>query len=114
MVSADGTIIHNDVPSPQCYGIPLSEISKGSRQSLTLSPSHTFLTSNLFLPSKPASAPPDLADLTLCLGFDDTEASASGISMSAMLNDFVRHVVRGGQRSILGGNNFKDRILVAW
>ena len=81
MVSADGTVVDDDVPSPQSYSVPLTMVSYvplfGPEGEIT------FLTSNLFLPSEPASTP-DFADLTAPFGFAGAEGPASGMSTSAM------------------------------
>ena len=82
MVSANSTVVDDDIPSPQSYSVPLRTIS-----SIPLSEPEggiTFLTSNLFLPSGPMSTP-DLADLTAPFDFAGTEGPASGMSTSAMV-----------------------------
>lgn len=81
VVSANGTVVDDNVPGPQSYSVPLDSI----RFLPLLGPDGgiTFLTSNLFLPSGPVSAP-DFADLTTLLDFAGTEGPASGMSTSAM------------------------------
>lgn len=83
MVSANGTVVDDNVPGPQSYSVPLDSI----RILPLFGPEGgiTFLTSNLFLPSGPVSAP-DFADLTTLFDFAGTEGPASGMSTSAMVN----------------------------
>lgn len=92
MVSAYGTVVDDDIPSPQRYSVPLDMISyislSGPEDGIT------FLTSNLFLPSEPVSAP-DFADLTTPFGFAGAEEPASGISTSAMATYTVHGSLSG-------------------
>lgn len=86
VISANGTVVHDNIPSPQSYSVPLEMIS-----SLPLSHREgvvTFLTSNLFLPSGPMSAP-DFADLTAPFDFAGAEGPASGMSTSAIVFYYV-------------------------
>ena len=81
MVSAYSTVVDDNIPSPQGYSVPLGTISD-----TLLIPTKggiTFLTSNLFLPSAPVSAP-DFAVLSVPFDFAGTEGPASGMSTSAM------------------------------
>ena len=83
MIPADSTVIHHNIPCPKSYRVPLQIISLiHSRRVQGL---WTFLTSNLFLPSELASAPPDFDDLTPgAFDLAGAEGPASGISTSAM------------------------------
>lgn len=82
MVSANGAVVDDNVPGPQSYSVPLDSIRFpplfGTQSYIT------FLTSNLFLPSAPVSAP-DFADLAKVFDFAGTEGPASGMSTSAMV-----------------------------
>lgn len=83
MVSTYGTVVHNNVPRPQCYSVPLCSVSR--ELLVAVIDLYTFFTSNLFLPSKPASTP--ALDALTAGAFDlaGAEGPASGISTSAMM-----------------------------
>lgn len=84
VISADSTVIDHDIPSPQSYGVPLENVRHVKIGFLSKKYS-TFFTSNLFLPSVLASAPPAFADFTVALPFEGPGGPASGISTSAIL-----------------------------
>lgn len=92
MVSTNGTVVDDDIPGPQSYSIPLQKISLidlcGPEGGVT------FLTSNLFFPSDPASNP-DFPDLTAPFDFAGAEGPASGMSTSAMVVDKFLDGFRG-------------------
>ena len=110
MVSANGTVIDNNIPSPQGYSVPLNTIS---HVLLFLSYSGTtFLTSNLFLPSEPVSAP-DFADLTTPFDFAGAEGPASGISTSAMVAFTIRSRLRVRISDPCGQRNERVQVTVS-
>lgn len=84
VVAAYSAIIHNNVPCPQGYCIPLDKLSHlvggnspGQGDLLT------FLTSNRFLPS--SAVPPAFAVLDIAFDLAGAEDPASGISTSFMM-----------------------------
>lgn len=83
MISADGTVINNNIPRPESHRVPLKLVSSVPSHEVR---SHTFFTSNLFLPSAPASAePPAFEVLATALPLLGATVPTSGISTSAML-----------------------------
>ena len=81
MVSTDSAVVHDDIPCPKSYSIPLLRSDTGAlfvhdRFEIT------FLTSNLFLPSATSVLDPALLLL----------AGASLISTSAMIDSFCKIV----------------------
>lgn len=106
VVSANGTVVDDNVPGPQSYSVPLDSIRLLSL--FVLEGGTTFLTSNLFLPSGPVSAP-DFADLTTLFDFAGAEGPASGMSTSAMasLSVMVFSDVLFGNKMWNGGGRLK-------
>lgn len=87
MVSANGAVVDHNVPSPESDGVPLRCVTMASDWSdgALL----TFLTSNFFLLSAPASAAPGLGAFVGALALAKAvSAAASGISTSAILSCF--------------------------
>ena len=83
MIPADGAIVNDDIPCPKSYCVPLPKISQ-CHTTVTIS-GRTFLTSNLFLPSVPASAPAFATFPAGAFPFAEVDGPASGMSTSAML-----------------------------
>lgn len=80
MISADRTVVNDDIPGPECNGVPLRESvsqNHSTREKEDQGIQHAFLTSNLFFPSAP-SAPFE------ALAFAGA-APASFISTSAII-----------------------------
>lgn len=92
MVSAYGAVVDNNVPGPQSNSVPLDTISY--LPLFNPEGGITFLTSNLFFPSMPVSAP-DFADLITPFDFAGTEGPASGISTSAMATSKISGCLSG-------------------
>src|SRR3954467_9473796 len=87
MVSADSTVIYNNIPSPQSDSIPLlpNLVYAKRHTRLRYSSSLTFFTSKRFFPSTPPSAAEALDfPVAFLTGAVDPEG-ASVISTSAML-----------------------------
>lgn len=82
VVPADSAVVYDDVPRPQCNGVPLEAyVSAGDApQSIIASYNRTFFTSNLFF--SPTSL---LAAAAVLLLFIFGAAPASVISTSAIL-----------------------------
>ena len=92
MVSTYSTVVDDNIPSPQGYSVPLDTISYTTL--FLTGGGITFLTSNLFLPSEPVSAP-DFAVLSVPFDFAGTEGPASGMSTSAMASCEVNGSLNG-------------------
>ena len=90
MISANSTIVNDDIPRPESDSVPLRQLGynpqhQGCGQ-------HAFFTSNLFLPSLVLSDGPDLNAFAKVFGLEEVAISASGISMSAMVDKRVSEV----------------------
>lgn len=83
MVSTNGAVVDYNIPSPECYCVPLVFVSV--KEHLTFECDFTFLTSNLFLLSSDASAPLAFDVFPAIFAFAGAVAPASCISTSAMI-----------------------------
>ena len=83
VISADGAVVNDYIPCPKSYCVPLPTVS-GCYTTVRIS-GPTFLTSNLFLPSVPASAPTFAAFPSGAFPFPEVDGPASGMSTSAIL-----------------------------
>lgn len=88
MVAADGTVVNDDIPRPQCDSVPLKKNNQSPvYHFLTELIRRTFLTSKRFFPSVPSEAP-DFAALG-AFSLLDTPEEASFISTSAIFEIFL-------------------------
>lgn len=87
VVSTDGTIVDNDIPGPERYGIPLqrTRVSNGASYRQAKKRLCTFFTSNRFFPPL-LSASPAVAPFFFAMG---AAAGASVMSTSAMVKILV-------------------------
>ena len=83
MITANGTVVDDNIPSPESYSVPLEECQPGGDR-LTEESNPTFLTSKRFLSLVPSGAAIEI------FAFD---AGASVMSTSAMVKADRR---RGG------------------
>lgn len=106
MVSADRTVVDDDVPSPQGHGIPLSPSSAPSISTrlLVWRPHPTFLTSKRFLSS---DAPPSVAAAFKGFGGLFVVAGAVELDGASVMSTSAMAVPDGGRlgslKNICGG-----------
>lgn len=82
VVAADGTVVDDNVPSPEGYSVPLQQVSSARRG--VCHANFTFLTSKRFLPSAPPSAALAFLPTAFFAGPLEVEG-ASVMSTSAMV-----------------------------